>query len=78
MSITPHAIVIPEATMTALRGYATARHSAPAGTGALVRKDGPLSAADRLALLDALGWWQGQRALAEDRVRVITARLAVT
>lgn len=78
MSSTSHVIVIPDATMAALRGYAGVRHSAgaPAGTGALLRKDGPLSPADRLALLDAHHWWQEQRAQAEARMREIAARLS--
>jgi hypothetical protein len=79
MSSTPHAIEIPAATMAALRGYADVRHSggAPADTGQLLRKEGPVCPADRRALLEALQWWQGQRALAEDRVREITARLTL-
>jgi hypothetical protein len=77
---TPHAIEIPAATLEALRGYAAVRHSAgaPADTGALLRKEEPLSPADRRALLDALQWWQGQRALADARIREITARLTLT
>jgi hypothetical protein len=69
---------IPAAAMAALRDSADVRHSAgaPAAAAALLGMEGPLSPADRLVLAEALQWWKGQRALADGRVREISARLA--
>lgn len=74
---TSNALEIPAETLAGLRVYAGVRQQAArqARITALCDEDGPLSAADRRALQDALQYWRDQHATAAQRMREITARL---
>lgn len=73
-----HAIEIPASALSALRVYAayrTQRAGRLNEVDELCRGTGPLSAAERQTLQDALTWWRVQIAAADQRVRQISARL---
>ena len=73
-----HALEIPASALDALRDYAayrTQRVGRLNEVDELCRSTGPLSAAERQVLENALIWWRTQQATATQRVSQLTARL---
>lgn len=67
-----HAMVMPPGMLAAAQRYLAAQ----AEDKALIGGDQPLTRAERAELELALQWWQAQYALAQGKIRAISARLA--
>jgi hypothetical protein len=73
-----HAIAIPPDALAAVRACLDLRKSLTSApeVGAILQSAGPLTPAARRELEQARVWWLQQQALAQARVREISARLA--